>query len=85
MAELMIACHGVLDSEVKACTADAATRAMLSDPSSPSCQALTSEETQQELISATTNATSLGEELHSEELREDSGIGYETMLAFPFP
>ncbi|XP_078248261.1 phosphatase and actin regulator 3 isoform X11 [Pogona vitticeps] len=60
------------DSEVKACTADAATRAMLSDPSSPSCQALTSEETQQELISATTNATSLGEELHSEELREDS-------------
>ncbi|XP_062835074.1 phosphatase and actin regulator 3 isoform X5 [Anolis carolinensis] len=60
------------DSEGKACTADAATRAMLSDPSSPSCQALTSEETQQEHISATTNATSLGEELHSEELREDS-------------
>ncbi|XP_060627995.2 phosphatase and actin regulator 3 isoform X3 [Anolis sagrei] len=62
-----------VDSEGKACTADAATRAMLSDPSSPSCQALTSEETQQqEHISATTNATSLGEELHSEELREDS-------------
>ncbi|XP_048354102.1 phosphatase and actin regulator 3 isoform X2 [Sphaerodactylus townsendi] len=60
------------DSEVKACTADGATRAMLSDPSSPSCQALTSEETQQEHRSATTNATSLGEELHSEELREDS-------------
>ncbi|KAH0619207.1 hypothetical protein JD844_019010 [Phrynosoma platyrhinos] len=46
---------------------------MLSDTSSPSCQALTSEETQQEHISATTNGTSLGEELHSEELREDSG------------
>ncbi|XP_054837076.1 phosphatase and actin regulator 3 [Eublepharis macularius] len=60
------------DSEVKACTADGATRAMLSDPSSPSCQALTSEETQQEHRSATTNATSFGKELHSEELREDS-------------
>ncbi|XP_053105605.1 phosphatase and actin regulator 3 isoform X3 [Hemicordylus capensis] len=61
------------DSEGKACTADDATRAMLSDPSSPSCQALTSEETQQqEHISATTNATSFGEELHSEELREDA-------------
>ncbi|XP_066480817.1 phosphatase and actin regulator 3 [Tiliqua scincoides] len=60
------------DSEGKTCTADGATRAMLSDPSSPSCQALTSEETQQEHISAATNATSLGEELHSEELREDS-------------
>ncbi|KAJ6665722.1 hypothetical protein lerEdw1_002092 [Lerista edwardsae] len=62
----------VPDSEGKTCTADGATRAMLSDPSSPSCQALTSEETQQEHISATTNATSLGEEPHSEELREDS-------------
>uniref|UniRef100_A0A8D0C1G4 Phosphatase and actin regulator n=2 Tax=Salvator merianae TaxID=96440 RepID=A0A8D0C1G4_SALMN len=60
------------DSEGRAYTADGATRAMLSDPSSPSCQALTSEEMQQEHISATTNATSLGEELHSEELREDS-------------
>ncbi|XP_028591186.2 phosphatase and actin regulator 3 isoform X1 [Podarcis muralis] len=58
------------DSESKAATG--ATRAMLSDPSSPTCQALTSEETRQEHISATTNATSLGEELHSEELREDS-------------
>ncbi|XP_063002741.1 phosphatase and actin regulator 3 isoform X3 [Elgaria multicarinata webbii] len=60
------------DSEGKACTADSATRAMLSDPSAPPCQALTSEETRQEHISATTNATSLGEELRSEELREDS-------------
>ncbi|XP_060086692.1 phosphatase and actin regulator 3 isoform X2 [Heteronotia binoei] len=59
------------DSEVKACPADGATRAMLSDPSSPSCQALTSEETQQERRSATANATSLGEKLHLEELRED--------------
>ncbi|XP_044311353.1 phosphatase and actin regulator 3 [Varanus komodoensis] len=60
------------DSEGKACPADGATRAMLSDPSVPSCQAVTSEEMRQEHISATTDATSLGEELHSEELREDS-------------
>ncbi|XP_058030760.1 phosphatase and actin regulator 3 isoform X1 [Ahaetulla prasina] len=58
------------DSEGKTCTADGAT--MLSDPSSPPCQAFTSEETQQEHRSATTKATSLGEELHSEDLREDS-------------
>ncbi|XP_015683542.1 phosphatase and actin regulator 3, partial [Protobothrops mucrosquamatus] len=59
------------DSEGKTCTADGATRTMLSDPSSPPCQAFTSEERQQEHRSATTKATSLGEELHSEELRED--------------
>ncbi|KAF7248858.1 Phosphatase and actin regulator 3 [Varanus komodoensis] len=75
----MIQCRGVLDSEGKACPADGATRAMLSDPSVPSCQAVTSEEMRQEHISATTDATSLGEELHSEELREDSVIGYETI------
>ncbi|XP_026520692.1 phosphatase and actin regulator 3 [Notechis scutatus] len=60
------------DSEGKACTADGATRTMLSDPSSPPCQAFTSEEMQQEHRSATIKAASLGEELHSEELREDS-------------
>ncbi|XP_013924467.1 PREDICTED: phosphatase and actin regulator 3 [Thamnophis sirtalis] len=59
------------DSEGKTCTADGATRTMLSDPSSPPCQAFTSEEMQQEHRSATTKAASLGEELHSEELRED--------------
>uniref|UniRef100_A0A8C6VIS5 Phosphatase and actin regulator n=2 Tax=Naja naja TaxID=35670 RepID=A0A8C6VIS5_NAJNA len=67
------------DSEGKACTADGATRTMLSDPSSPPCQAFTSEEMQQEHRSAITKAASLGEELHSEELREDSGIS----LSFP--
>uniref|UniRef100_A0A8D2ISX8 Phosphatase and actin regulator n=1 Tax=Varanus komodoensis TaxID=61221 RepID=A0A8D2ISX8_VARKO len=43
------------DSEGKACPADGATRAMLSDPSVPSCQAVTSEEMRQEHISATTD------------------------------
>ncbi|KYO42016.1 phosphatase and actin regulator 3 isoform X1 [Alligator mississippiensis] len=60
------------DAEGKACTADGATRAMPSDLPPPTCQALTSEEMQQENTTATTNATSLGEELQSEELKEDA-------------
>ncbi|KAG6938588.1 phosphatase and actin regulator 3 [Chelydra serpentina] len=60
------------DAGGKACAADGATRSMQSDPSSPICQALTSEEMQQESTAATTNATSLGEELHSEELKDDA-------------
>ncbi|XP_050773738.1 phosphatase and actin regulator 3 isoform X4 [Gopherus flavomarginatus] len=61
------------DAGGKACAADGATRSMQSDPSSPVCQALTSEELQQEsTAAATTNATSLGEELHSEELKDDA-------------
>ncbi|XP_025060472.1 phosphatase and actin regulator 3 isoform X5 [Alligator sinensis] len=60
------------DAEGKACTADGATRAMPNDLPPPTCQALTSEEMQQENTTATTNATSLGEELQSEELKEDA-------------
>nr|XP_032638518.1 phosphatase and actin regulator 3 isoform X2 [Chelonoidis abingdonii] len=61
------------DAGGKVCAADGATRSMQSDPSSPVCQALTSEEMQQESTeAATTNATSLGEELHSEELKDDA-------------
>lgn len=45
------------------------------------CQALASEEVQQEsTTAATTNVTSLDEELHSDELKEDAGIAYK-MLA----
>lgn len=41
------------------------------------CQALASEEVQQEsTVAATTNVTSLGEELHLDELKEDAGIVY---------
>ncbi|XP_065422153.1 phosphatase and actin regulator 3 isoform X11 [Chrysemys picta bellii] len=61
------------DAGGKACAADGATRSMQSDPSSPVCQALTSEEMQQESTAATTNATSFSEELHSEELKDDAG------------
>ncbi|XP_030389614.1 phosphatase and actin regulator 3 isoform X2 [Gopherus evgoodei] len=61
------------DAGGKACAGDGATRSMQSDPSSPVCQALTSEEMQQEsTAAAATNATSLGEELHSEELKDDT-------------
>ncbi|KAH1182241.1 phosphatase and actin regulator 3 isoform X1 [Mauremys mutica] len=60
------------DAGGKACAADGATRSMQSDPSSPVCQAFTSEEMQQESTAATTNTTSLGEELHSEELKDDA-------------
>ncbi|XP_024051672.1 phosphatase and actin regulator 3 [Terrapene carolina triunguis] len=60
------------DAGGKACAADGATRSMQSDPSSPVCQALTSEEMQQESTAATTNATSLSEELHSEELKDNA-------------
>lgn len=67
---------GVLDTEGKACTGDDATRATQSDPPPPVCQALASEDVQQEsIIAATTNVTSFGEELHLEELKEDAGIG----------
>lgn len=49
---------------------------MQSDPPAPVCQALDSEEMQQEsTTAATTNVTSLGEELHLDELKEDAGIG----------
>ncbi|XP_075757230.1 phosphatase and actin regulator 3 isoform X2 [Pelodiscus sinensis] len=60
------------DAGGKACAADGATRSMQSEPSSPVCQALTSEEMQQESTAAATNATSLCEELHSEELKDDT-------------
>ncbi|XP_063205730.1 phosphatase and actin regulator 3 isoform X1 [Chroicocephalus ridibundus] len=61
------------DTEGKACTGDDATRATQSDPPAPVCQALASEEVQQEsTTAATTNVTSLDEELHSDELKEDA-------------
>uniref|UniRef100_A0A8C0F3X0 Phosphatase and actin regulator 3 n=1 Tax=Bubo bubo TaxID=30461 RepID=A0A8C0F3X0_BUBBB len=61
------------DTEGKACTGDDATRATQSDPPAPACQALASEEVQQEsTIAATTNVTSFGEELHLDELKEDA-------------
>ncbi|XP_040431371.1 phosphatase and actin regulator 3 isoform X1 [Cygnus olor] len=61
------------DTEGKACTGDDATRATQSDPPAPVCQALDSEEMQQEsTTAATTNVTSLGEELHLDELKEDA-------------
>lgn len=56
---------------------------MPSDLPPPTCQALTSEEMQQENTTATTNATSLGEELQSEELKEDAGIEYKIEKCFP--
>lgn len=41
------------------------------------CQALASEEVQQESTTVTTtNVTSFGEELHLDDLKEDAGIGY---------
>ncbi|XP_043840892.1 phosphatase and actin regulator 3 isoform X11 [Dromiciops gliroides] len=65
------------DAEAKACSADGGTRATQSDPSTPKCQAFTSEEMQQESsiaeAAAATDQTSLDEELHSEEQKEDAG------------
>ncbi|PKK25166.1 phosphatase and actin regulator 3 [Columba livia] len=61
------------DTEGKGYTGDDATRATQSDPPAPVCQALASEEVQQEsTVAATTNVTSLGEELHLDELKEDA-------------
>ncbi|KFW06189.1 Phosphatase and actin regulator 3, partial [Fulmarus glacialis] len=61
------------DTEGKACIGDDATKATQSDPPAPVCQALASEEVQQEsTIAATTNVTLLGEELHLDELKEDA-------------
>ncbi|XP_069728077.1 phosphatase and actin regulator 3 isoform X2 [Phaenicophaeus curvirostris] len=61
------------DTEGKACTGDDATRATQSDSPAPACQTLASEEVQQEsTIAATTNVTSLVEELHLDELKEDA-------------
>ncbi|NXN91158.1 PHAR3 regulator, partial [Rhinopomastus cyanomelas] len=61
------------DIEGKACTDDDATRAAQSDSPAPVCQALASEEVQQESTTAATpNVTSFGEELHLDELKEDA-------------
>ncbi|NXU52092.1 PHAR3 regulator, partial [Turnix velox] len=61
------------DTEGKACTGDDATRATQGDSPAPACQALASEEVQQEsTTAATTNATLLGEELHLDELKDDT-------------
>ncbi|XP_041901821.1 phosphatase and actin regulator 3 isoform X1 [Corvus kubaryi] len=61
------------DSDGKACTGDDATRATQSEAPAPLCQALTSEEGQQETTTAaTTNVTSFGEELHLDEPNEDA-------------
>ncbi|XP_068928615.1 phosphatase and actin regulator 3 isoform X11 [Petaurus breviceps papuanus] len=64
------------DAEAKACSGDG-TRTPQSDPSSPKCQAFTSEDMQQEIAiseaSAATDHTSLDKEPHSEEEKEDAG------------
>ncbi|NXM06454.1 PHAR3 regulator, partial [Tyrannus savana] len=61
------------DTEGKACTGEDATRVTQGDPPAPVCQALASEEDQQESpTAATTDVTSFGEELHLEELKEDA-------------
>ncbi|XP_044519806.1 phosphatase and actin regulator 3 isoform X5 [Gracilinanus agilis] len=65
------------DAEAKACSADGGTRATQSDPSTPKCQAFTSEELQQENsiaeAAAVTDQTSPEEEeLQSEEQKEDA-------------
>ncbi|XP_042688307.1 phosphatase and actin regulator 3 isoform X1 [Centrocercus urophasianus] len=63
------------DTEGKACTGDDTTRAKQSDTPAcvPVCQALDSEEMQQEsTTAATTDVTSLSEELHLDELKEDA-------------
>ncbi|XP_027704653.1 phosphatase and actin regulator 3 isoform X3 [Vombatus ursinus] len=64
------------DAEAKACSADGGTRATQSDPSTPKCQAFTSEETQPESsiaeAVAAADQTSLDKELHSEEQKEDA-------------
>ncbi|XP_036608597.1 phosphatase and actin regulator 3 isoform X4 [Trichosurus vulpecula] len=65
------------DAEAKACSADGGTRTTQSDPSTPKCQAFTSEEMQQESsiaeAAAATDQTSLDKEPHSEEQKEDAG------------
>ncbi|XP_007475714.1 phosphatase and actin regulator 3 isoform X12 [Monodelphis domestica] len=67
------------DAEAKACSADGGTRATQSGPSTPKCQAFTSEEMQQENsiaeAAAVTDPTSPEEEeeLQSEEQKEDAG------------
>lgn len=72
----MIKLFHVLDTEGKACTGDDATRATQSDPPAPACQALASEEVQQDSTAAATTAVPLfGEELNLDELKEDAGIG----------
>ncbi|XP_019477635.2 phosphatase and actin regulator 3 [Meleagris gallopavo] len=63
------------DTEGKACTGDDATRATQSETPAcvPVCQALDSEEMQQEsTTAATTDVTSLSEELHLDEQKEDA-------------
>ncbi|XP_036608595.1 phosphatase and actin regulator 3 isoform X2 [Trichosurus vulpecula] len=64
------------DAEAKACSADGGTRTTQSDPSTPKCQAFTSEEMQQESsiaeAAAATDQTSLDKEPHSEEQKEDA-------------
>ncbi|XP_021409250.1 phosphatase and actin regulator 3 isoform X2 [Lonchura striata] len=61
------------DTEGKACTGDDGTRVTQSEAPAAVCQALTSEEEQQESpTAATTNVTSFGEELHLDELKEDA-------------
>ncbi|NWV00159.1 PHAR3 regulator, partial [Upupa epops] len=61
------------DTEGKVCTDDDATRAAQSDSPAPVCQTLAPEEVQQEsTTAATTNVTSFGEELRSDELKEDA-------------
>ncbi|XP_072489511.1 phosphatase and actin regulator 3 isoform X8 [Notamacropus eugenii] len=65
------------DAEAKACSADGGTRPTQSEPSTPKCQAFTSEEMQQESsiaeAAAATDQTSLDKELPSEEQKEDAG------------
>ncbi|NWW81882.1 PHAR3 regulator, partial [Climacteris rufus] len=60
------------DTEGKACSGEDATRVTQSEAPAPVCQALSSEELQQETTAATTNVTSFGEELHLDELQEDA-------------
>ncbi|XP_072489505.1 phosphatase and actin regulator 3 isoform X2 [Notamacropus eugenii] len=64
------------DAEAKACSADGGTRPTQSEPSTPKCQAFTSEEMQQESsiaeAAAATDQTSLDKELPSEEQKEDA-------------
>ncbi|KAM9070327.1 phosphatase and actin regulator 3 isoform 4-T4 [Sarcophilus harrisii] len=75
------------DAEAKACSADAGTRATQSDPSTPKCQAFTSEEMQQESsiaeAAAATDQTSLDKELHSEEQKEDADSPHKHMERNP--
>ncbi|XP_025897715.1 phosphatase and actin regulator 3 isoform X2 [Nothoprocta perdicaria] len=61
------------DTEGKACAGDDASRALPSEPAAPTCQALASPELQQESAAAAT-ATTIppGEELPSQELKDDT-------------